>query len=134
MTDDLKRESTPFDEIARKHCPEIALSKALAMGIANQESRKCKTLDEALYHQSKWERILPEATELLERIIPLFVEESARLAQAASEATIEHYVACNHCAAEGCWCHDRGDEIFCLNCQSDILRRMGEVEMKTPIS
>jgi hypothetical protein len=38
----------------------------LAKFIARKESLQCKTLDEALHHQSKWQRIVPEAREMLE--------------------------------------------------------------------
>lgn len=41
-------------------------ARNLAKFIAQKESTNCKTLDESLHHQSKWERIVPEAKEMLE--------------------------------------------------------------------
>lgn len=37
----------------------------LARYMAREESLKCKTFDEAIYHQSKWQRIVPEARAML---------------------------------------------------------------------
>lgn len=40
---------------------EEAMVERLAKHIVQQESRNCSTLDEALHHQSKWRRAIPEA-------------------------------------------------------------------------
>lgn len=69
----------------------------LAKFIAMKESLRCKTLDAALYHQSTWPRMIPEAREMLEA------------AFAICDGTFTEPRICSRCECEidrdGCGCN-----------------------------
>lgn len=46
-----------------------AMVERLAKFIYRKESLNCKTIDEAMHHQSNWRRAIPEAREMLEAAI-----------------------------------------------------------------
>ena len=56
----------PLEKIMEQKRFEETDVERLAKFIAQKESRNCKTIDEAIHHQSKWQRIVPEAREMLE--------------------------------------------------------------------
>jgi len=60
------RENKNLEKIIEQKRFEENDVERLAKFIAQKESRNCKTLDEAIHHQSKWQRIVPEAREMLE--------------------------------------------------------------------
>lgn len=47
-----------------------AAIERLARFIVQKESINCKTLDQALHHQSTWRRVIPEAKEMLKAAFP----------------------------------------------------------------
>jgi len=61
----------------------------IAKFIVEKESRRYKTLDEALYHQSKWKRVIPEAEEMFDAI---FGAEAGEPAPAPGWDRIEHWL------------------------------------------
>ena len=65
ISETLSNETTAAPEPAIPLEFNDRMVERLARHIYIQEAAKCKTLEEALYHQSNWRRAIPEATDML---------------------------------------------------------------------